>query len=139
MDPVHIMWVLWLIIAGALAGLAGAAALWMRLRLAPTVAVMLLLGLATLAALALYREVARPRPARVTISSPRSTAPLRGYRLQVDGVVQPGVAPRFSATPGLAPGPEPVPGADTTAYLLAHGFDADEVAELVASGAVVQA
>ena len=51
----------------------------------------------------------------------------------------PRTGPRFSATPGLAPGPEPVPGADTTAYLLAHGFDADEVAELVASGAVVQA
>ena len=51
----------------------------------------------------------------------------------------PRTSPRFSATPGLDPGPEPVPGADTTAYLLAHGFSEAEVTDLVASGAVVQA
>ena len=51
----------------------------------------------------------------------------------------PRTGPRFSATPGLEPGAEPVPGADTTAYLLAHGFSEAEVTDLVASGAVVQA
>jgi alpha-methylacyl-CoA racemase len=54
-----------------------------------------------------------------------------------DGPV-PRAAPRFSATPARDPGPEPAPGADTTAYLLAHGFTAEEVAALVASGAVSQ-
>ena len=51
----------------------------------------------------------------------------------------PRVAPRFSETPGRDPGPEPAPGADTTAYLLAHGFDRAEVDALLAAGAVVQA
>jgi len=51
----------------------------------------------------------------------------------------PRVAPRFSQTPGLDPGPEPAVGADTTAYLLGHGFTRDEVDALLASGAVVQA
>ena len=39
----------------------------------------------------------------------------------------------------LDPGPEPVPGADTTTYLLAHGFTQAEVTDLLASGAVSQA
>lgn len=47
--------------------------------------------------------------------------------------------PRLSATPVRDPGPEPVPGADTTAYLTAHGFTPAEVSALLASGAVVQA
>jgi alpha-methylacyl-CoA racemase len=51
----------------------------------------------------------------------------------------PRTGPRLSDTPALDPGPEPVPGADTTRYLLAHGFTEAEVAELVVSGAVVQA
>ena len=51
----------------------------------------------------------------------------------------PRTGPRFSATPARDPGPEPAPGADTTAYLLAHGFSEEEVQALVASGAVVQA
>jgi len=50
----------------------------------------------------------------------------------------PRTGPRFSDTPARDPGREPAPGADTTAYLLAHGFGEDEVAALVASGAVVQ-
>ncbi len=50
----------------------------------------------------------------------------------------PRVAPRFSDTPALDPGPEPAPGADTTAYLISHGFTAAEVDALLASGAVVQ-
>ena len=48
----------------------------------------------------------------------------------------PALPPRFSATPGLRPGPEPTPGADTRAYLGSHGFTADEVDALLASGAV---
>jgi alpha-methylacyl-CoA racemase len=51
----------------------------------------------------------------------------------------PRTGPRLSATPPRDPGPEPVPGADTTAYLLAHGFSEAEVTSLIASGAVVQA
>ena len=61
------------------------------------------------------------RPGRRTVT--RCRAPARGSR------------PRRRCDPG----PEPVPGADTTTYLLAHGFSEAEVAELVASGAVVQA
>ena len=41
--------------------------------------------------------------------------------------------------PALDPGVEPVPGADTTSDLLAHGFSEAEVTALVASGAVIQA
>jgi alpha-methylacyl-CoA racemase len=51
----------------------------------------------------------------------------------------PRTGPRLSATPARDPGAEPVPGADTTAYLVAHGFSAAEVEALRASGAVVQA
>ena len=51
----------------------------------------------------------------------------------------PRVGPRLSDTPALDPGPEPVPGADTTTYLLVHGFTEAEVADLLASGAVSQA
>ena len=50
----------------------------------------------------------------------------------------PRTGPRLSDTPLRQPGPEPVPGADTTAYLLAHGFSDSEVEALITSGAVVQ-
>ncbi|MGL5819109.1 MAG: CoA transferase, partial [Phycicoccus sp.] len=63
----------------------------------------------------------------------------RGTFAEVDGGMTPRVAPRFSATPGLEPGHERTPGADTTAYLTSHGFDADEVAALVAGGVLLQA
>lgn len=43
----------------------------------------------------------------------------------------PRVAPRFSATPAREPGPARATGADTTAYLLAHGFGTDEVRDLL--------
>ena len=51
----------------------------------------------------------------------------------------PVLPPRFSATPARRPGPEPVAGADTRGYLEEHGFAADEVDALLASGAVAQA
>jgi alpha-methylacyl-CoA racemase len=55
------------------------------------------------------------------------------------GHLVPRTGPRLSDTPTLGPGPEPAPGADTTAYLLAHGFTTEEVEQLLAAGAVVQA
>ncbi len=54
------------------------------------------------------------------------------------GHLVPRTGPRMSDTPALDPGREPAPGADTTAYLLAHGFTAEEVRALVDAGAVVQ-
>ncbi|GAA4393604.1 CaiB/BaiF CoA-transferase family protein [Ornithinibacter aureus] len=57
----------------------------------------------------------------------------------VNGHPVPRPGPRLSDTPLRAPGFEPVPGADTRSYLLAHGFAADEVEALITSGAVVQA
>ena len=50
----------------------------------------------------------------------------------------PRTGPRFSAPPGRDPGPEPVPGADTTEYLLGAGFSREEVEDLLSAGAVVQ-
>ena len=62
----------------------------------------------------------------------------RGTFVDLDGIPTPRVAPRFSATPAGPPGVAPVPGADTAAYLLAHGFSADEVRGLLAEGAIEQ-
>lgn len=60
----------------------------------------------------------------------------RGVFTEVDGVTQPRVAPRFSATPV----PEPVaasgPGADSREVLAAWGLEAAEVDALIASGVV---
>jgi len=58
---------------------------------------------------------------------------------EVDGVLQPRVAPRFSATPAGDPVPQRSVGADTTAVLRACGFTEAEVADLIGVGAVVQA
>ena len=79
--------------------------------------------------LSLHRGAAPPAPRRSGHLRPRRARPPRA-------------ADRPAAVgrrPPLDPGAEPVPGADTTAYLLAHGFTEAEVTELVASGAVVQA
>jgi len=62
----------------------------------------------------------------------------RTFVADAHGHPVPRTGPRLSATPALEPGPEPAPGADTTACLLARGFTEAEVIELVASGAVVQ-
>jgi alpha-methylacyl-CoA racemase len=63
----------------------------------------------------------------------------RGVFVDVAGVLQPRVAPRFSDTRGLDPTPEHAPGADTVVTLRANGFGADEIAALLESGAVQQA
>jgi alpha-methylacyl-CoA racemase len=60
----------------------------------------------------------------------------RGTFLEVGGVVQPAPAPRFSRTPPATPDPPVAPGADTAAALGDWGFGGDEVADLVAAGAV---
>jgi len=62
----------------------------------------------------------------------------RGVFADVDGVALPRVAPRFSAHAVPDPTPERAPGADTTAYLRAHGFSQDEVEALLVSGAAYQ-
>jgi alpha-methylacyl-CoA racemase len=53
-----------------------------------------------------------------------------------DGVIQPGAAPRFSATPSSPGTMAPPVGADTRAVL--RDWDVDGIDELVASGAAVQ-
>lgn len=62
----------------------------------------------------------------------------RGVFAEVDGHPAPRIAPRFSDTPAVEPTPDAGNGAGTTAYLLAHGFTADDVAALRASGAIAQ-
>ncbi|MEZ5094099.1 CaiB/BaiF CoA transferase family protein [Nocardioides sp.] len=62
----------------------------------------------------------------------------RGVFADVPGGVEPRVAPRFSRTPGREPTAPRATGADTAAVLGDLGFSADEVAELLDVGAVVQ-
>ncbi|CAH1655284.1 MULTISPECIES: CaiB/BaiF CoA-transferase family protein [unclassified Chelatococcus] len=50
--------------------------------------------------------------------------------IEVDGVVQPAPAPRFSRTPSLIKGPPPVPGADTSVILTEWGFSDQELNDL---------
>jgi alpha-methylacyl-CoA racemase len=52
----------------------------------------------------------------------------------LDGVVQPGPAPRFSRSPPAAPRPAPAIGQHSVELLAEAGFSADEVAALVAAG-----
>lgn len=60
----------------------------------------------------------------------------RGTFVEVDGVVQPAPAPRFSRTPPAIQGPPPEPGEHTDAALGDWGFDAAELAALRAAGAI---
>lgn len=46
----------------------------------------------------------------------------RGTHLTMDGIVQPGPAPRFQRTPAPTPAPPPTPGADTEAVLRDWGL-----------------
>ncbi|HEV7761145.1 MAG TPA: CaiB/BaiF CoA-transferase family protein [Acidimicrobiales bacterium] len=60
----------------------------------------------------------------------------RGTFTDVDGVVQPAPAPRFSRTAPAIAGPPPAPGEHTDEALLSWGFSADEIAGLRSAGAV---
>jgi alpha-methylacyl-CoA racemase len=60
----------------------------------------------------------------------------RSTFVEVEGVVQPCPAPRFSRTPAAVRRPPPVPGQDTDEALLAWGIGDERIAALRASGAV---
>jgi len=56
--------------------------------------------------------------------------------VEVDGVVQPAPAPRFSATPGAIAGPPPAIGAHSRSALEGWGFSAAEIGSLESAGAL---
>jgi alpha-methylacyl-CoA racemase len=60
----------------------------------------------------------------------------RGTFVEVDGVIQPGPAPRFSRTPGSVSRPPAVAGQNTDEALAAWGVDAGRVATLRQAGAI---
>jgi alpha-methylacyl-CoA racemase len=60
----------------------------------------------------------------------------RGTFVDVDGVLQPAPAPRFSRTPGAITRSAPAPGADTEPALTSWGIGAEELAALRDAGAV---
>jgi alpha-methylacyl-CoA racemase len=60
----------------------------------------------------------------------------RNTFVEVEGVVQPAPAPRFSATPGAIAGPPPAIGADTATVLSEWGFSAANIDSLQSSGAI---
>jgi alpha-methylacyl-CoA racemase len=59
--------------------------------------------------------------------------------VEVDGVVQPAPAPRFSGTPTTAPAPPPSPGEGADEALADWGIAAEEVARLREAGAIAAA
>jgi alpha-methylacyl-CoA racemase len=60
----------------------------------------------------------------------------RGTFVDVDGVTQPGPAPRFSRTPGAIDRPPAAPGQHTEEALRDWGFSADDLAGLRKAGAI---
>jgi alpha-methylacyl-CoA racemase len=56
--------------------------------------------------------------------------------LEVDGVLQPAPAPRFSRTPSSVQSGPPIPGGNTSEIMSAWGFSDAEIADLRKSGAV---
>jgi alpha-methylacyl-CoA racemase len=60
----------------------------------------------------------------------------RGTFVEVDGVAQPGPAPRFSRTPGAIARPPAAPGQHTEEALRDWGFSVDDLADLRKSGAI---
>ncbi|MEM7276111.1 MAG: CaiB/BaiF CoA-transferase family protein [Actinomycetota bacterium] len=58
--------------------------------------------------------------------------------IEVEGVLQPAPAPRFSRTPGRVHGPVPHPGQHSRDVLGEWGFDRGEVDRLVDAGVIVQ-
>jgi alpha-methylacyl-CoA racemase len=63
----------------------------------------------------------------------------RGAFVQVEGVTQPAPAPRFSRSQPEAPTPSVKAGAHTRAVLAEAGYGAEQIEQLLASGAAVQA
>lgn len=63
----------------------------------------------------------------------------RGTFIEVDGVLQPGPAPKFSRTPTAHPSPPPKRGEHTEAALAEWGFGEDAIASLRETGAIAQA
>lgn len=61
----------------------------------------------------------------------------RGTFIELDGVVQPTPAPRYSATSTESPKPPRPSGADGEAILLALGYSAKEIAELKGEGVLL--
>jgi len=61
----------------------------------------------------------------------------RGSFVEVDGVLQPAPAPRFSRTPGAIQNPPPHPGQDGDAVLGDWGFSAQKQQAMRAAGAVL--
>jgi alpha-methylacyl-CoA racemase len=62
----------------------------------------------------------------------------RGTVVEVDGLLQPAAAPRFSRTPTAVGRPASYPGQHTEAVLAEAGFTGEEIAALAAAGAVAQ-
>jgi alpha-methylacyl-CoA racemase len=62
----------------------------------------------------------------------------RGSFVEVDGVVQPAPAPRFSRTPAAPPRPAPLAGEQTAEVLEDWGFEAAEIERLLAEGAIAR-
>ncbi len=60
----------------------------------------------------------------------------RGTFVELDGVVQPGPAPRFSRTPGAIQGPVALPGQHTDDALKGWGLSDDRIAALRETGAI---
>ena len=60
----------------------------------------------------------------------------RATFVEVDGIVQPAPAPRFSRTPGAIRRPPPRPGEHDAEALRVWGFSADEIGALRAAGAL---
>ena len=67
-------------------------------------------------------------------SHPHNVA--RGSFVEIDGVTQPGPAPRFSRTPGEVQMPPPDPGQHTSEILLEWGFHDEDIEKLRDIGAV---
>ena len=60
----------------------------------------------------------------------------RSTFIDIEGIVQPAPAPRFSGTPVAVPAPPPHAGQNTDDTLTSFGFSADEVSALRDSGAI---
>ncbi len=76
---------------------------------------------------------------RITEASADPHLQARQSLIEVDGLTQPAVAPRFSRTPGAVGVPARPPGADTVEALQEWGIDPDVITALRDSGAIVQA